>query len=79
MLMFPPAGIPQDVLDGLQALRLRLEAKKQLQSDKEEAVPAGPAAPPPPLVDVGANLTHYRSAPDPCALEGPCSERHVLE
>lgn len=59
----PSPGIPQDVLDKLQALRVRMERKKleAAGEDKAQPIPSAKAVCPlPPLVDVGANLTNFR-------------------
>ncbi len=60
-----PEGIPQAVLDKLQALRVKLEEKKSQPTaavgTESEATPTAKTTPPPLLVDVGANLTNFRS------------------
>ena len=57
-------GIPQEVLDKLQKLRVRLESKQgETTSKGGEKSQTSPSAKPtshPLLVDVGANLTNFR-------------------
>ena len=59
-------GIPQEVLDKLQKLRVRLEGKQteaaSKDGEKSQASPGAKSSSPPLLVDVGANLTNFRLA-----------------
>ena len=59
-------GIPQEVLDKLQKLRVRLEGKQteaaSKDGEKSQASPGAKSTSPPLLVDVGANLTNFRLA-----------------